>query len=571
MKSMFFIKKLSVVLCMFFASAFCFAKQKRGEQELVPAGSWIYDNLAAVALESGRADLSDQAPLPVKEIRMFLEEADYDSLSDNAKLLYDEVDRYINEELFSCGFDDLYFLADPVINLEGQYKSNDALEWAFDRYKRSEFISFPASLNVQNHLTMYTDLTFRMNKGAMSHNDVYTNIPFNLDDVDVNFPDTGYISTGCALGERSFLNFRLGMGAQDVGRTSTGSVIFSRYMTGASWADLELYSPNLRYDMNVTQFNVDKYMYSHRIDVRFFKKLTVTAMESILVNAPLELRFLNPFTIFHGMSPWKDYDPDDDETHTGAYMCFKVSYVPVKNLRLYALFAQDQFQTPYELENWPNDVTPNAIGAQAGIESFIPYGEGNFHIWLEGYYAQPYLYIKESPNWSFLRTYEENIGDMAVFYEWIGSPFGPDSVAGELNFGYEKGRKWSLTGTYLFMARGEMAKDRVFKKDGMKWGGCDTDFDYKDDEELKAWAYPDKGAQGFDEAKRRQSLVTPTGTPEYVNRVSLRGSYALSDYLTLKGQLAYTFVFNHANTKGSFEHGIEGAFTASWRFLGMNF
>src|SRR5574344_2617000 len=108
------------------------------------------------------------------------------------------------------------------------------------------------------------------------------------------------------------------------------------------------------------------------------------------------------------------------------------------------------------MKNWPDNDTPNGLGGQLGTELYIPCGEGYVHACLEGYYADPFLYIKEDPNWSLVRTYSENINGKNVFYEWVGSPFGPDTIAGELSAGYEVPQKFSVDAKYLYMCRGEM-------------------------------------------------------------------------------------------------------------------
>jgi len=66
-----FRKIFSALLC-FLLSAGALYAAPRGKQELVPAGSWVYDALTAIALEEGRADFSDNAPLSINEILLYL-------------------------------------------------------------------------------------------------------------------------------------------------------------------------------------------------------------------------------------------------------------------------------------------------------------------------------------------------------------------------------------------------------------------------------------------------------------------------------------------------------------------
>ena len=525
----------------------------RNKRELVKSGSWVYDSLQLLAIQNGKVDFSDNAPLSVAEIELLLSEYDYDSLNENCKFHYDKILSYFEEENFSFTSGIFSAGAGAAVNLEGYYKANDDLAWTYNRYSKEPLLSFPVTLSLGDILTMSTTLDVQQNRSVMERNGTFCNIPFSADDFDINFPDNGYLSLGVDLPSNTALNFRIGMGEQNIGRSLSGSVIFSDYMSGAAWANLEIFSPNIKYNMNVTELNVDKYMYSHILDFRFFNKIHFSAMESILVAAPLELRFLNPLTIYHGMTPWLDYSGDGGEGGTCAYFCLKFAYTPVKNVRLYALYAQDQFQTQYELKNFPNDCTPNAMGFQLGVESYVPVKNGNLHFWLEGYYAQPYLYIKEDPSWSLVRTYRENIGDMGIFYEWVGSPFGPDTIAAEFNAGYECNDRWAINFNYLFKAAGEYSGTNVF--DSLDWGGHVTG----QLSDPSVWPYP-RGSSDADkqaEAKRRQALKCPSGIPEYLNRASIRASYKVNDYFQIVGQGAFVFVFNNDNIEGQFACGPE--------------
>ncbi len=557
--------RIRIVFSFFFASAVCLTSlhaSGRSAQELVKSGSWVYDAFAAIAIETGRVDFSDQSPLTINELRIYLEEINYDSLSIAGKAQYRRILDYFEEENFSVGSDIIRASAEPEINAEGYYKTEDDIPWQYDRYCRSPFILMPVTFSASDYIAMGMDLRLSQNKSQMLHNDNYFNLPLAADQIDVNFPDTGYLSTGYNFTDKTGINFQLGMGSQNVGRSLNGSIIMSEYFTGASYANFEIFNPNVRYNMNVTQFNVDKYMYTHRFDVRLFKKLSLSVQESMLVFAPLELRYLNPLTIYHGMAPWRDYG--SSESNTCAYLALKASYAITNGIRVYGMYAQDQFQTAYEKSNWPDDTTPNAIGGQLGIEAYIPAGKGYFHGWLEGYYAQPYLYIKESPDWSLARTYSESVGDQTPFYEWVGSPFGPDTMSAELNLGYEVPGKWSLSAAYLIMAKGELSGTNVFGN-GLEWGGSTTG-----NPNLNNWAFPDSDRQGKSEAKRRQGLSTPSGSAtEYVNRVSVRGTITPLDYLSFAVQPAYVFIYNHDNKKGEFVQGVEFALSVNIKMARM--
>lgn len=551
LKKNFIIVFVIFILCAYHLSA-------RGAQELVESGHWIYDSLTALSLETRILNFSGTAPLSIQQIKLILDEYDYDSLSESGRADYDRIIRYCDEEPLGLVFSDIVTLGvEPELNFEGFYKTNDDIDWVYDRYERNPVIDAPFSVSVADYVTLKMDVHLSQNKGAMQHNDNYTNILTSPDDFDINFPDYGYLSTGKMFTKKTGFRFDIGSGTTSVGRTLTGSMIWSDYLTGTSYARLEIFSPNFKYTGGITQFNVDKYFYHHQMDIRLFKKFQISFIEGLLVNSSMELRYLNPWTIFHGFAAWRDYGPDfgdddydDPENHTCDFFGINFQFTPIKNTRFYGLFAMTQFQTPYETSNWGDSPTPNGLGFQGGNETYIPFGRGRFHFAIEGSWADPYLYIKESPNWSMVRTYSENMGDKAIFYEWLGSPFGPDTISGELTVGYEIPDKWSLDFIYLFMARGEQSGTNVF--DNINWGGQDTRFETAED--YKSWAYPDLSQADWEE---KRDAVCPTGTPEFVNRLSLRGTYRFNQNIKFTFQPSYVVIINNNHERGENAYGFE--------------
>ncbi|MBP5176547.1 MAG: hypothetical protein ILP07_11650 [Treponema sp.] len=549
-------KFLTASLVFLTVTGFIFASP-RGKQELVNSDSWIYGALTALSMESGRSCMADETPITIGEIESILLEVEREKLSAAGQAQYDRIVGYIAHGGLSVSMGLLSFGVDPELNLEGYYKSNDDLDWVYDRYYKQPIVSAPVTFMAGDYFTMGMEVELSMNHCAFNRDDNYLNIPISsLGDLDINFPHFAYGSTGIMLNENTGVNLRAGLGTQSIGRALTGSIMMSEYFTDASYLNLEIFSPFFRYNMNVTEFNVDKYLYTHRFNVRFFKKLQFTVMESMLVNAPLELRFLNPLTIFHGTAAWEDYG--GHEIRISDYLCLGINYVPVPYLRIYGQFAMNQWQTIYERTNWPNDTTPNSLAFQLGTELFYPISEGYLHAWIEGVYTDPYMYIKEGPNWSLVRTYRENVGDMDPIYEWLGSSFGPDTIAGKLSAGYEVPGKWNVGASYLFAACGEYSGSKVFTE-ALNWGGVN-----RYDEDLDEWVYPnaDKPTQGFDEAKRRQSWLAPHGTPEFINQITLSGGWNPTDYLSLSAQPSLVFVFNRNNIEGNFEIGWEFALSS---------
>ena len=122
--------RIRIVFSFFFASAVCLTSlhaSGRSAQELVKSGSWVYDAFAAIAIETGRVDFSDQSPLTINELRIYLEEINYDSLSIAGKAQYRRILDYFEEENFSVGSDIIRASAEPEINAEGYYKTEDVI------------------------------------------------------------------------------------------------------------------------------------------------------------------------------------------------------------------------------------------------------------------------------------------------------------------------------------------------------------------------------------------------------------------------------------------------------------
>ncbi|MCR4821439.1 MAG: hypothetical protein K5873_01030 [Treponema sp.] len=558
-------KKTQILLMLFismtlllplFSEDSLFERRSRSAQELIPSGHWIYDGLMAISLENRALNFGDSGPLSIQELLTYLNEVDYDGLSDAGRSQYDRIHAYIAEKRFSLGADILSASIEPKFNISGFYKTNEDVDWVYDRYSREPVFDCPLVISCADYFAMDMEVSLGSSKGASLQNDNYSNIPYQTKNMDVNFPYSAYFNTGYKFTEKTGVAFQIQQGSQNIGRTLGGSIIWSDHLTGTTQAKLSAYSSNIKYTASVSEFNVDKYMYMHNIEARLFKKFTLGVQEGMLVYAPMELRFMNPWTIFHGMSPWRDYgdesgdrSDDDPESHTCAYLGIKAEFTPIKYLRLYGLFAMTQYATPYEKENWPDSLQPNGLGGQWGAESYIPFASGYLHFGLESSYTQPYLYIKESPNWSLVRTYSENMGDHAIFYEWIGSPNGPDTVSAQLLAAYEVPGKYAFEGNYLFMARGEMSGSSVFQN--IKWGGQAT----QEGSTTSGWCYPTTIAQ--------RDLTTPTGTPEYVNRFSVRATYWPKEYLKFILQPAFLAIFNHNHQSGERALGFEIAAAVS--------
>ena len=169
--------------------------------------------------------------------------------------------------------------------------------------------------------------------------------------------------------------------------------------------------------------------------------------------------------------------------------------------------------------------------------------------------------ITESPNWSFVKTYKETCDNSATFYEWIGNPLGPDTIAFKLDAGYEVKNKWAVNFSYLFAARGELAEP-----DFCGWGGYDYDF-FSANRQLN-WVYPKY--TNSDKYKNGASLSSPTGTPEFYNAVSFKCDYWFTPWFCMSAYPGAAFIFNPGHEEGKFDFSFEFALSAKFDITKMS-
>ena len=93
-------EKNCVLALLVLSSAFVFASP-RGEQELVECGSWVYDSLTSIELESGITSFADSTPISIQEIKTYLNDIDREKLSAVGKAEYDRIYSYFSESNIS--------------------------------------------------------------------------------------------------------------------------------------------------------------------------------------------------------------------------------------------------------------------------------------------------------------------------------------------------------------------------------------------------------------------------------------------------------------------------------------
>lgn len=606
---------LSILISLFFLSVNSqFLKaESYSSQQMIPAGHWVYDAFQMLCNSVKMTSFAVDTPITVGELRMYFDRIPYESLSSSGKELHQKIFDYLTEKKKTFQMGSVFFAFNARVNPEFMIKTNYDIDWTYatdytghlnsveeypvissvehiqklgineynylfidkidgkisrenKKYAAASnfygsngyksFIELPLYLGWSDYFFIQTDPCYAKSIWGMSANSNFTNISYSSVDVDFLWPRTAYGSFGRTFSDWG-VNFNVARTGLQIGKTQTGSIIYNSTFETDCYFQLNLYSPRLKYNLDVVQISSNKYMYLHSIETRpFFDFVRINVVEGTLIQQPFELRFLNPLMIMHSFSAWEDYSDVMEkriygESHVAAYMGIQVEAIPVKNMRLYLLYAQNEIQSEIEKSSFNGNAMPDSLGGQLGMELTIP--DNRHNGWwtgtLEGIYTTPYLYLKQGKDWSlYSERYNMQSDSDYPICSWIGTPFGPDALGFQARIGYSKIRKWNAEIDYLFVAHGTNSFglfDNTVEING------ETYYAY----------YPSVlyrlGLLGYADAANVARDYKLTGTIQYTNQVTLKGAYVINKHLELNGQGIYSFIFNNKNEPGDFQHGFE--------------
>lgn len=563
------VKIKSFLLCMIFFCSFPLSAQKfladKGKQEIIPAGDEIYEVLAAVAADGGEVSFATNGPMTVDEILTYLNYIDESKLSSAGKanktwLLEKLTPKHLGFQIgpVKAGLD---LILEPM----AYGKSNENIGW-LDYGKRPGFLILPFFISALDYLTVYSEVEVSTYESVNNLHTNHTNIPIAGSDFGGNFPRNAYLSTGARHNGTGFLNFQLAKGKLDIHRTLMDSIVVSDNFDDITYGKFTVFNPRVRLASYVAQAEVNKYMYFHHLEGRVTRWLSLSFLEGTMVNAPLELRFLNPLMIFHGFGSWQTYDEYNStgneqsawqkflfgstgaDSRVSSYLSLAADINPFKNMRIYFIWVLNQLQISYEKESEPEKAyIPNGYGFQWGIEGWIPIQAGFLHIGAEALYTTPWLYIARSPMWSFTRDKIELYRGHNRIRDWMGTPFGPDAIAAIFVIDYSVPGKWNAALKYRFKLHGSQNKAMLSSVDE---NGIPN-------------YYPTP------ENMTNTDLKTPSGIGEIENVVSLAGSYHIMQGLSANASLAFVHQINSGNIEGKTEFGVEAM--VSMKFSTMDF
>lgn len=434
-------------------------------------------------------------------------------------------------------------------------------------YGSKSFAEIPLYLGWSDYFIIHTGISFAKSFWGMDTDSNVTNIFYNTSDMDFFWPKTAYGSAGKTF-EKWGVNINFGRQGLQVGKTLTGSVIYNSTFETEGYFQLNLYSPRMKYNLDVVQVSTDKYLYMHSVEARpLFDWIRFGILEATLVQSGFELKHLNPLMIMHSFGSWEDSDYVSDiekeyygEAHICQYMGISLEITPFKYSRLYFLYAQNEMQTPLELGSANANSIPDSLGFQAGFELTIP--DKNNGWWtgtLEGIYTSPFCYIKQGADWSLYSTRNDMQSNSSVpLCSWIGSPFGPDAIGFQARVSYSQISKWNAELDYLFLAHGTNSFglfNNTIEIDGKKY------YSY----------YPSvlrkMGLVTDEEAEDIARTYVLTGSVQFTNSITAKASYDITPQMSLSGRATYSFIFNNKNEEGNFAHGFEGCLMFEYKLF----
>ena len=591
-------------------------------QQLIPAGHWIYDALSSICLESKFLSIADNAPLSVLELKFYLSTVDYDSLSYGGKLLYDKALAFLNERKFAIDLHPVKIGVNLELNPTALARTNSNIEWSmatdytgkltygissdstssfsFDggidssyllselsdgelmtegyavesSYTGNDFTKplavIPVFFDVADSLVIETDFSLGTSLFGLLYDDYFNhNLRYDLSQYDFYTPKTANASFGHVFDSGWGYNVHVARSGLQIGNTSTGSIIYNSTFDTNVYFHTEIFSRQFKYEMNVVEVNhsdnEEKFLYLHSMEVIPWKWLKIGFLEGTLINGGFSLRYMNPLMILHSFGTWTEMNSDWEEevygeAHTCAYMGLSLEILPCKNTRIYVLYAQDEIQPPNELKSETGKTYPDGWGYQGGVEVKIPEEHGGWYgAGFEAIYTTPYLYIKQSKEWS-LYSYRYNMQSdgSTPLCSWIGTPFGPDAIGFQTKFGYTMPEKWSLEGNYLFLAHGTNSFGLFSQYSTYTYDG--NTYVYNSYYPVVGYKTGELTAEEAANAARDFSL---TGTVQFTNQLAVKGSYTFNKHVSVKGQLMYQFIFNNNNEAGNFQQGLELALSVN--------
>ena len=542
--------KKNLFIIVFSLLAFNLFAKSGNSTQIIKSGHWVYDDLEALSMECKTEFFFDTQPMTIGEMLFYLNRIPYEQLSANGKKTYEKVKAFLNKNEDFFPDQELRLFGNLKVNPEVYYKSNPDIAWSFDYYVKDFFITMPVIFGFSDYVTIEPDFMIGKNQPSMQDPYNFTNLVYKGEHFEFHFPRFAYGCAGHAF-DKWGVNFYAAKEGLQIYNTQLGSILYNRTFETDFYCSLNLYTEWLKYSMHVAEVDNQKFLYLHQLNMRPFKWLKVGVLEGSLLNAPFEIRYLNPFMLMHQFGSWEQYEhllSSDEWEYYGegrfcAYFGIMFELLPFQNFKIYGMYAQNEI---LDLGGSRDDKAlsvPDSLGGQLGIQYNINLEDkGIIRTYLEGIYTSPYLYVKQSPEWSLFRS-RENMQTSGNTNTWIGSPFGPDCFAVTLKAEYDSQEKWKAGVAYTFSVHGENSAESMFSQ----YDGSLGIYRYYPYTKYKLSENDEDREKARDEGRN----MWMTGICLYKHQIKLNGSYNFLENLCVYAQGVYTIqLYNSSISNG---------------------
>lgn len=590
---MFFRKRL-LSLILLGTGSFSLFSQIYSKRQLLPANHWVYDALYTLSVHTKTLTLADSAPLSVEELQFYMQNIDYDSLSNDHQALYDRLKEYFDQKPYTVNFNPIQMGFNAKLAPEFLSKTNQNIEWSFAtdytahnaandytwdsvteswqtsvssknygaasnyqfNQKSQAFSGFPLYINFNDFAFFEGDFYYGNNFWTLKEDANKTNVFFGGNDQDTHWPNYVYASLGYLWKNGLGLSFQIGKEGMQIGRSMTGSIIYNNTFETDAYLKLDIYSRNFKYNSEVIEITNNRFLYLHSFTVKPVDFFKFSILEGTMINSSFEFRYLNPLMNFHSFASWNQYMTEAEKkvygtAHASSYMAITMDFIPINNLRTYINWCMNEFQLPGERANLWGSTIPDGMGFQLGAEyNWADWQTGYYYSGIEAIYTSPYLYYKSGPEWSLYRArYNVQKNSATPICSWIGSPFGPDAAALMIKLGYNNPGSFSWEFSNLFVAHGEnsfqLFNQTATDADGNVWYAYYPSVLYS------------LGILSSDEAASIASSWALSGLVQFTNRASFSATFDLNKFISFEGSFSYIAIYNANHVKGNIQQGFE--------------
>jgi hypothetical protein len=457
-------------------------------------------------------------------MKFLLDQLDVQALSRTGLRTYRMARDFIDQNSSSTSVPEIKW--NGSVSVEAYADTNkEYKDWEYGFNDRQDFIHLQPEIIWGNTAYATSDIDILKERTTVTDSGTWTNSWGVWDAWDTKFPYRGFISLGGPYWNLQTVSDVMTYGLGESGKLLLSDAApFQDYIKLSSlWRNVYLtfsfhnYEPvdyqGNEYSETDSSMQNQKFMIGHKVEWKPINSLRIGLAEMMMIGGEeLQFRDLNPLNFYHNQLIGR-YTGD----YANSVAQLELEYTPLRGLRIYGNYLQDQSKTAYETKRWPitDSDEPNAHGYQAGLQKTLSLGKGFLSSGLEYTSTSPWLYLEGNPNNSLNSTYkvdgQTDAGD-AVYTEPLGYALGNDCEDLFIYTRYQLPGHYKLETSYSWIRKGELAID-----DALQYG-----------------------QEAFD-------VTGPSGTVETRHIWELSGSFEINDNWKIYSQIDNIWVKNYNN------------------------